>query len=210
VHSVVRLAVSLIVLACVALLLPEHMPLGARVLISWNAGVLTFLAIVLISIVGEDADTVRRDAERIGTGRGRVLLSTVAVGLVSLVAVVLVIYNVGQRDPGFRLYAALCVVTVLTSWLLLQTVFGLFYARYYYQPKPGSDTVQGGLRFVNDEPPDYWDFLYFSFTIGMTYTTSETNIVSRQLRRAVLLQGLVSFLIYTALIGVVMNVVAGL
>lgn len=209
-HSSARVAVTLLVLAGVALLLPRNVHPGARLLISWNAAVLTFLAIVVYTISGADAHEVRTRSQRDGEGRFRVLVGIVLVCLASLVAVAVVLYNVKRQEPGFRLQVLLCLASVFIAWLLLQTMFALFYARYYYQPAKGRDTVVGGLHFVSDEPPDYWDFVYFSYTIGTSYSTSDTTIESRTLRRAVLLQAMLSFLFYTILIGLVMNAISAL
>jgi uncharacterized membrane protein len=74
----------------------------------------------------------------------------------------------------------------------------------------GSDGTKGGLRFAGSEAPDYWDFLYFSYAIGTAYTTSDTSVESRTLRRAVLFQSIVSFVFTTVMIGVLINAISSL
>lgn len=205
-----RLAISLSVLGAAFLLLPDAFRAGARVLIAWNAAVVVHLLIVAYSIAGKDAAHVRAHAQRVGSTRGRVVGGVVLVCLASLVAVVAVLNGIKRPEASFRFHLLLCLATVFSSWVLLQVTFALYYARYYYQTTDGSDTIAGGLRFPGDEPPDYVDFIYFSCVIGTSYSTSDTDIESRVLRRAVLIQSIVGFLFYTVLIGLVMNAIGAL
>ncbi len=85
-------------------------------------------------------------------------------------------------SPSEKLFlAGLAVATIMTSWVVTQVVFALHYAHGYYRPDDGGPV--GGLRFPECEDPDYWDFLYFSTSIGATSQTSDTEIRSRALRR---------------------------
>lgn len=70
--------------------------------------------------------------------------------------------------------------------------------------------IAGGLRFANVEPPDYWDFLYFSFSLAMCYGVTDVAVTSRRIRRVTLLQTLLSFFYYTVIIGLVMNTIGAL
>ncbi|MGH7469491.1 MAG: DUF1345 domain-containing protein [Longimicrobiales bacterium] len=207
--ATMRVVVALLLMVGVALVLPQQVQPFGRLLIAWNAGVLGFLAICVVMISGKGPEEVRVHAQRQAEGRYRVLAGTLVVCLVSLLAVAFVLLRVQQHDRDFRLQVFLCVLTVFSAWLLLQTVFALFYARFYYHPAGGGH-VAGGLRFSGDAQPDYWDFTYFSYVIGTSYSTSDTNIESRTLRRTVLIQSLVSFVFYTVLIGVLMNAIAAL
>jgi uncharacterized membrane protein len=107
----------------------------------------------------------------------------------------------------------LSAATVFAAWLLLQSVFAMYYARCYYQPasdSPGEGSDQGGAQFAGSEAPDYWDFVYLSFTIGTCYATSDVPITSRLLRRAALLQMFMSFVFYTFMVGMVINAIGAL
>ena len=68
--------------------------------------------------------------------------------------------------------------------------------------------VRKGLSFPNDEPPDYWDFLYYSFTIAMCYQTSDVTVCSRSMRRITLFHAVISFLYVTAILGLVINILS--
>ena len=96
------------------------------------------------------------------------------------------------------------VVTVVVSWLTIQTVFTLRYAhRYYLSPA-------GGISFPGNHDPDYHDFAYMSFTIGMTFQVSDTQVDSPTIRRIVLQQALLAYVFGVVIIAVVINIVAGI
>jgi uncharacterized membrane protein len=121
----------------------------------------------------------------------------------SLVGVGFVLVKASQYHGVTRgLTAAFGAVSVALAWLILQTIFMLRYARLYYERGDGVDF--GG------EAPDYHDFAYLAFTIGMTYQVSDTAITRRELRRTVLRHALLSFVFATAFIAVLINVVGGL
>jgi len=102
------------------------------------------------------------------------------------------------------LHVALCVATVVISWLLTHTAFTLRYAHLYYRGK-----ASGGLEFAGGEPPDDLDFAYFAFTIGMCFQVSDTAVASREIRRTVLVQALLSFAYNTVVLALSLNVLAG-
>ncbi|MGU7624645.1 DUF1345 domain-containing protein, partial [Klebsiella aerogenes] len=85
------------------------------------------------------------------------------------------------------------VATLVISWLFSNTVYALHYAHLYYS-SDGEGGDHGGLDFAGDAPePDYWDFAYFSFTLGMTFQTSDTGVSSPRIRRVVLGQSMAAF-----------------
>ena len=98
----------------------------------------------------------------------------------------------------------LCLATVTLSWLLVHTTYTLRYAHLYYT------TPIGGIDFKSDELPDYRDFAYLALTVGMTYQVSDTDVQNRIVRHTVLCQALLSYVFGVAILGVVVNVVAGL
>ncbi len=103
------------------------------------------------------------------------------------------------------------MVTIIGSWLLVHTIFAMHYAHEYYQDhQTQSDCKAGGLDFPEDIEPDYWDFLYFSFVIGMTSQVSDVQITSRSMRRLSLLHSILSFFFNTAIVAMSINIIAGL
>lgn len=109
------------------------------------------------------------------------------------------------------LHVTLSGLTIVGSWLLVHTIFASHYARLYYQEgKTLAECKDDGLDFPGDTEPDYWDFLYFSFVIGMTSQVSDVAVRSRTLRRLSLLHGILSFFFNTSLLAMTINLVAGL
>ena len=109
-------------------------------------------------------------------------------------------------------HIALAVGTVLCSWALVHTVFTLRYAHLYYlgsTEKADGDPC-GGLDFPAEKTPDYMDFTYFSFVIGMTFQVSDVQITSRRIRRLALVHGLVSFAFNTVILALSINIISGL
>ena len=104
---------------------------------------------------------------------------------------------------------ALVAATLVVSWLLTQAVFALRYAHEYYARSDGA-TLDGGLQFPDETCPDYWDFLYFSIVLGMTFQVSDVQITSRKLRRLATLHGLLGFVFNTVIIALTVNLASGL
>lgn len=97
------------------------------------------------------------------------------------------------------------------SWLLVHTIFASHYARDYYKTgKSLSQWKKDGLDFPSDNEPDYWDFLYFSFVIGMTSQTSDVEVTSREIRRLALLHGVLAFFFNTTIVAMTINIIAGI
>jgi uncharacterized membrane protein len=123
----------------------------------------------------------------------------------SLVAEFFLVHEAGTRHGAAKVVlVALAVAAVLLSWLVVQTVYTLRYGDLYYQ-----GTV-GGIDFNTEEPPDYHDFLYVAFTIGMTFQISDTNLKTNQLRRTAIRHGGLSFIFVAVLLAVTINVVGSL
>jgi uncharacterized membrane protein len=132
----------------------------------------------------------------------------VMASLVSLVGVGFALLKASQETGGIQAaITAVAVVSVVLSWLAVHTVFTLRYARQYYAENAGEG---GGIDFHGTEPPDYRDFAYIAFTLGMTYQVSDTDVGSREIRRTVLRHALISYVFGVSVVAVVVNVVASL
>jgi uncharacterized membrane protein len=106
-------------------------------------------------------------------------------------------------DVAVALYVALAAFTILLSWAFIHTIFALHYAHEFYDETDG-----GGLAFPGDREPDYWDFVYFSFVIGMTSQVSDVAITSKLIRRTAAAHGIVSFVFNAALLALTVNLAA--
>jgi uncharacterized membrane protein len=95
-------------------------------------------------------------------------------------------------------------MTIVLSWAFIHTIFAVHYAHEFY----GSGSKTGGLRFPTEQPPDYLDFVYFSFGIGTAAQVSDVDIVSRDIRRVVTAHSIVSFFFNVALLALIVNIAA--
>lgn len=201
-----RLAVTICLGVFVGLLLPDHWSPIKRLLTAWNVGVWTYLCSVGWLIAHVNATRVRAMAEREDNSPVAVLAILVTAAILSLAAIVLELaaahgLTLEQRLLNYAFTGA----TLLSSWLLVGVLFTLHYAHMYYRVKPDKRP----LAFPDhDNVPDYWDFLYFAFTIAVAVQTSDVSIKSRAMRKAVLAQSVLSFLFNAAILGMSINIAA--
>jgi len=189
------------------LLVPADSVIG-KILIGWNVGVWTYLALMVWLTVRAKAPDVRRIAEIEDENAGLVLLVVCIAALASLATITFEL--AGSRDlqtASKLMHYGFTALTVIGSWLLIGVIFSVHYARLYYT----WDGKEPALRFAEGlTTPNYWDFLYFSFTIGVAVQTSDVGVATRQLRKIVLAQSLIGFVFNTAILGFSINIAAGL
>jgi len=176
-------------------------PLTA-LLIGWCVGVLVYGAAALRLMLPASVEALRRRAALLDEGSGAILAATTAAAVLSLVAIFGEL-SAAKGTPHAGAAAILSVATVLLSWAFVHLIFALHYAHEFY----GGDC---GLEFPGTEHPDYGDFLYFSFVIGMTFQASDVATRSAATRRLVLLHSLLAFLFNTAILALGINFVASL
>ncbi|HMM82546.1 MAG TPA: DUF1345 domain-containing protein [Terrimesophilobacter sp.] len=178
---------------------------GLAPLIGWLAASLTYTVWVWIRIGRMDATETQVHATREDPSRtlADALLVIASVASLGVVAFVLVEAK-SITSVGSAVIAGLAIVSVAVSWLLIHTLFTLRYASLYYEGTPG------GVDFNQTEMPDYGDFAYLAFTLGMTYQVSDTALGSRSFRRSALRHSLLSYLFGAVILATVINLVAGL
>jgi uncharacterized membrane protein len=180
-------------------------PISASILLGWDVAVLIYLAWTWGAVQGLDPEVTAQLANREDPSTPVADLVVIGAGTAMLAAVGFALAKAGEATGGMKAYlVTLGLVSVVLSWAVVHTVFALKYARAYY-----SDPA-GGIAFNEDEPPNYIDFAYYAFTIGMTFQVADTNITSRAVRRTTLLHALLSYLFGSVLLGLVINVVATL
>jgi len=203
VTALVRVILSGVFGLIVAAIAALFTPWQVSSLLAWDAGAATFCLWVWIAVRGADAATTRRIATREDDSRPTAEVILIAASVASLLGVGLVLLQAsGESGTAQALTTAVAVATVALSWLAVQTVFTLRYAHLYY--------LQGGIDFHNEQAPDYGDFAYVAFTLGMTYQVSDTDLTSKKIRMTALGHALLSYVFGIAVIAVTINVVAGL
>jgi uncharacterized membrane protein len=202
-----RLSLATVIGLAAGLSIPADSTIS-KILIGWNTGVWTYLLLMFWLTVRAKAPDVKRIAEMEDENAGLVLLMVCIAALASLATITFEL--AGSRDlqtADKLLHYGVTALTVIGSWLLIGVIFSVHYARLYY--------TWGGkepaLRFAEGlTTPNYWDFLYFSFTIGVAVQTSDVGVATRQLRKIVLAQSLIGFVFNTAILGFSINIAAGL
>ena len=180
-------------------------PISASILLGWDVAVLIYLAWTWGVVQGLDPEVTAQLANREDPSTPVADRGVIGAGTAMLAAVGFALAKAGEATGGMRAYlVTLGLVSVVLSWAVVHTVFALKYARAYYSEPAG------GIAFNEDEPPNYIDFAYYAFTIGMTFQVSDTNITSRAVRRTTLHHALLSYLFGSVLLGLVINVVATL
>jgi uncharacterized membrane protein len=182
--------------------LPHALRLTTRLLIGWDIFATLYLFLVVVMMLSSEHHHIRRKAIMQDDGRFVILLVTALGAFASVAAIV---SELGAAK-GNAAALTLATLTVTLSWALVHTTFALHYAHDYYRSRK-----PGGLQFpVGDgkEPADYWDFVYFSFVIGMTAQVSDVGITDKVIRRTATVHGVISFVYNTALVALMVNIAA--
>ena len=188
---------------------PAVVPVANRVLVTWNAASLTYLILSWLTIMRTDADMTRRRAGSFDQNAYGIFLLVTTAACASVVAIGFVMGDVKSLEFWPKaLHLGLSIAALVLSWMLIHTVFAFHYARRYYAPA----TLEGpvaGLKFPGVEEPDYFDFAYYSFVLGMTSQVSDVSVTTAQMRRTTLAHGVLSFLFNIAVLAMSINVISG-
>ncbi len=140
-----------------------------------------------------------------------VIVFTIIASFAAMVTVLMLVIASKTEDKNEILRVIICFSSVMLSWFLVHTIFTFHYAHLFYDVQKGDTTKQKmGLEFPSDEEPDYLDFAYFSFVVGMTFQVSDVQITNKTMRRLVLLHGLIAFVLNTFVVALTINFIAGL
>ncbi|WP_407167473.1 DUF1345 domain-containing protein [Bradyrhizobium sp. ORS 111] len=197
-----RTFVSVIFGILVALLVPGSTHVVTRLLAGWDAFAALYLVLAYVMMLRCDIGHIKRNAIVQDDGRFLILLLTALGAFASLAAIVSEL-GAAKDNPTAL---ALAVVTIALSWAVVHTAFALHYAHDFYRGRK-----PGGLQFPSGDEhveADYWDFVYFSFVIGMTAQVSDVGITDRIIRRTATVHGIISFVFNTALLALMVNIAA--
>jgi uncharacterized membrane protein len=178
-----------------------NFPLERRFLWSWDVSALVLLILAWLVIIPSDQSETKHNAMRQDGNRtlvGSLVILSSAVALVTVGFTLPHVQKGGSSD-----IALLCVLAVLEAWTLLHTTYTFHYAHLYYARAKGE-----GLSFYHQESPDYLDFAYFAFTLGMTYQVSDTQPTKRMMGRSIFGHSLISYVFGTGIVAVAINLLA--
>jgi uncharacterized membrane protein len=200
-----RLVVDALGALAVGIVLLPFISWAIALIIGWDAFCVLFLASIWLTIMKADGPKTQKLARREDETRTSAAFLLLAASTTSLAAVAIPLSMAGTENGGTKVaLIAVATVTVVLSWLVLNTVFTLRYADLYFRSQSAV------IDFGCDDVPNYQDFAYVAFTIGMTYQVSDTTLRNRALRRWVLGHALLSYLFGVVIVAAAINLIAGL
>jgi len=208
-HPLQRIVVSLIIVA-IAFALTRGQDWNWKLTASllWDVFAFSFLVTSWIVFFTRPVPDIIKQANKEDGSKAFVMMSLLLTSCASLMTVLLLV--ISGDDKNNKLIILLAVTGMLVSWALVHTIFAFHYAHLYYQKRKDDTPKQEALCFPEEKQPDYLDFAYFSFVIGMTFQVSDVEITSRKLRRTALAHGLLSFALNTFVVALTINLIAGL
>ena len=210
-----KLLISLLMALGVFLLTRQHYPVPVFLLLCWIVFAISDLVLSWFSIILLNPKETGIIATKDNDGPRTVFTFIVLAAFVSLFAILYLVTGLDEIKDTHSLSAILLpILSVGCSWLLIHTVFTLWYAHLFYsyqslQHKKDREHL-GGLEFPGEEHPAFMDFAYFSFVLGMTFQVSDVQITSGKIRRLALLHGLLSFVYNTVIVALSINIIYGL
>ena len=175
-------------------------------MVGFDCAALAFI-LSLYPLIDADPDRMRRSAQRNDAGRRLMLLLAGIVSLVVLVAVGVAVSQHGGPKPAV---IVLLLLTLALAWLFSNLVYAMHYAHLFYLPGNGRGSGdRRGLDFPDTPEPSYPDFLYFAFTLGMTFQTSDIAITGRPMREVATLHCLAAFVFNLGVLAFTINVLGG-
>jgi len=182
-----------------------------RLVLTWDVFALVFNITCWIVIFTRSVDEIRKFARTEDGSRAFVFIVILLACFASMLMVSLLMLSEEAKETDKLLYIPVAIAGILFSWAMVHTMFTFHYAHIYYDDdEEGVEQQAGGLEFPEEDNPDYLDFAYFSFVIGMTFQVSDVEISARKLRRIGLGHGIIAFLLNTFVVALTINLVAGL
>jgi uncharacterized membrane protein len=192
----------------IALLLPSQWTVISRVLTGWNGALLVLVPMTYIKMRHWDARQLRAHYEEEDPTAPVIIVVVVAAALLSVAAIVGLLSTAKHVPAGEKVaHLMLATSTITLSWLLVQTMFTIRYADMYYSVPPDG---QRPLIFPGTSEPLFWDFAYFSFTIGVACQTSDVCTNHTEIRKTVTIHSVIAFVFNLSVLGFAINVSAGL
>lgn len=184
-----------------------------RVALAWDVVVATYLVPTIAMMRSPDLKQIRARATAIDIGLVEIVAIVALAAAFSLFSVAKVLaeaHGLAASDRAARV--AVAALTVFLSWVSMQVIYAVHYAHIFYDPAEHGqgDQARGGLEFPGRTEPDYWDFVYFSFVIGMTCQVSDVQISARNMRHLVTAQAVIAFFYNTIVVALAVSVAASL
>jgi uncharacterized membrane protein len=205
-----RLYSSLLIGCAVFAALPPRLDLPVRIVLGWDIAATLYLGLAFVMMLRSTPKSMRSRAEREQDGRWTVLTLMAGAASASLIAIGFILTGLKDMPPDVLIFHVLLAgITIISSWVFVNTLFAQIYAHEYFGPERGPKDPPP-IDFPGETAPDYWDFLYFAAVIGMTCQVSDVAIHARVARRVALAQGVLSFFFNTGILALSVNIGASL
>lgn len=195
----VAIGVGLLVYTVMLALWPG-LRVTTRLLIAWDAATAVYLVLAARMMKRSELSHIRSRARLQDEGALALLFLPCLAAGASLVAIFAEL-SMAKVADAYGTHSILAIVTITLSWTFIHTLFAFHYAHDFY----GEGEHANGLMFPGKDKPDYWDFAYFSFVIGMTFQVSDVQVSNSVIRRIVWAHGALSFAFNTAIVAVTVN-----
>jgi uncharacterized membrane protein len=198
-----RLAFAALLFAVLLLVLPSGWDNMVRWLLSFDGATFAFLIAAARMMAQATPETMRYHAVLEDEGKWAVLALSALAAFAVLVA--LMLEKASAKHVALE-HLTLAMTTIILAWMFINTIFALHYAHDFYSSR---ETTKHGLIFPATEHPDYWDFIYFAFVLGMTFQVSDVQITSQRLRRLATFHGTLAFFFNVFILALSVNIIAG-
>ena len=211
----IRLIISLIVSFLIFFISRNKVSGIVSFMYAWIAFAISHLIfswVIILSYHPKDVKSIAKQEDWSGTF---IFLFILVAAFIGLIAIIFLLKSIPEESKkGLSWHILLSVVSVFCSWSLIHTLFTLKYAHKYYsegkQADDDNDSYGEGLDFPKEKEPDFLDFAYFSFVVGMTFQVSDVQITSRRIRRISLLHAILSFVYNTLIVALSINIISGM
>jgi len=208
-----RLLTALVVAGLTFLLSSGLSYTGARLVLAWNIGVIVLLTLIAMMMRRSAPQQTLRQARKEETSNVLILLVLLVTVAGTLAAITYGLAKMKDLSPAMRVFHVFqSVAGAVMAWLLIHTVFSLHYAKLYYSESDNHPNMfRKGLMFPGDKDVvDYWDFVYYSFTIAMCYQTSDVTVTSPYLRRLTIFHATVSYFFALGILGLLLDIITNI
>jgi len=204
-----RLGTALVLAVVAFVVQPDSISWHTRAVASWDLGTLAYLCLAWMLIGLSDARGTRDHALSQDQSGYVIFLFVVGAACASIVAIGFVAGTIRDLPFWARTWHLMLTITALvSSWLLIQTVFAFHYAHRYYAGPHGEPAATASLVFPGGREPDYMDFAYYAFVVGMTSQVSDVAVASRSMRRLTMIHGVLAFMFNIAVLALSINIIA--
>jgi uncharacterized membrane protein len=204
-----RLTIAFVLALISFFIISSFFEVQLAIVCAWDVFALTDIALAWYTITKKKTKETVQNARLQDSSRFTILSFVIATAFMSLIVIAILLKTVKHSSIyPLNYILAFAFLTVLISWFLVHTVFAIHYAHIYYAE--GETTHKGGLDFPKDNNPNFLDFAYYSFVVGMTFQVSDVQVTSKRMRNLTLAHALISFLFNTFILALSINIIAGL